>query len=157
MSLDNRWEIPRTSYPATKVGYFQWRAFLKTRQADLASAICIGCNFTTEEAEAVAALIKKEDLKKNEETQVLEDVACLVFLSDQLEAFGKKVVADTGGKEGEGSLNANGSNIEVEEDKVVDILRKSWGKMSERGRELALQLEMGERARGLVGRALGGS
>jgi hypothetical protein len=127
-----RWEIPRSSYPATKAGYFAWRTFLKSRQADLASAICIGCNFTAEEAEAVAALIRKEDLKQNEETQVLEDVACLVFLDDQFEEFEKG----------------------MEEDKMLGILRKTWGKMSEEGRRLALGIGMSEKSRGLVEKAL---
>jgi hypothetical protein len=128
----NRWEVPRSSYPATKAGYLNWRSFLKKRQADLASAICIGCNFSTAEAEAVAALIRKEDLKKNEETQVLEDVACLVFLDDQFEEFEK----------------------EHDEEKIVTILRKTWGKMSEKGHDLALQINMSEKAKGLVVKAL---
>lgn len=51
-------------------------------------------------------LIRKEDLKSNEETQVLEDVACLVFLDDQFEEFEKG----------------------VEEEKMLGILRKTWGK-----------------------------
>ena len=76
-----RWEIPRSSYPATKPGYLQWRSFLKKRQADLAAAICLGCNYAPDEAEEVARLIRKEDLRTNEETAVLEDVACLVFLN----------------------------------------------------------------------------
>jgi hypothetical protein len=127
-----RWEVPRSSYPATKSGYLNWRSFLKKRQADLASAICIGCNFSAAEAEAVAALIRKEDLKKNEETQVLEDVACLVFLDDQFEEFEK----------------------EHDEEKIVSILRKTWGKMSEEGHDLALQINMSEKAKGLVVKAL---
>jgi NTP pyrophosphatase (non-canonical NTP hydrolase) len=130
-----RWEIPRDSYPMTKAGYLSWRTFLKKRQADLASAICIGCNFTTEEAEEVAKLIRKEDLKRNKETQILEDVACLVFLDDQFEAFEKEV---------------------GDEVKIVNILRKTWGKMSERGHELALEIPMQERSRELIGRALAG-
>ncbi|PQE12150.1 glutamyl-tRNA synthetase protein [Rutstroemia sp. NJR-2017a BVV2] len=129
-----RWEIPRSSYPATKAGYFAWRTFLKKRQGDLAAAICIGCNFTSEEAEAVAALIRKEDLRENEETQVLEDVACLVFLDDQFEEFEKG----------------------MEEEKMLGILRKTWGKMSEEGRRLALEIGMSEKSRGLVEKALGG-
>jgi ribosomal protein L22 len=127
----DRWEVPRSSYPATKAGYLNWRSFLKKRQADLASAICVGCNFSTAEAEAVAALIRKEDLKNNE-TQVLEDVACLVFLDDQFDEFEK----------------------EHDEEKIVTILRKTWGKMSEKGHELALQINMSEKAKGLVEKAL---
>jgi len=127
----DRWEVPRSSYPATKAGYLNWRSFLKKRQADLASAICVGCNFSTAEAEAVAALIRKEDLKNNE-TQVLEDVACLVFLDDQFDEFEK----------------------EHDEEKIVTILRKTWGKMSEKGHELALHINMSEKAKGLVEKAL---
>jgi len=127
-----RWEIPRDSYPMTKAGYLNWRAFLKKRQADLASAICVGCNFTAEEAEEVAKLIRKEDLKKNEETQILEDVACLVFLDDQFEAFEK----------------------EHDEETIVSILRKTWGKMSERGHELALKIPMSTSSKELIGKAL---
>jgi len=130
----HRWEVPRSTYPATKAGYLAWRTFLKKRQADLAAAICVGCNYTSEEAEAVAALIRKEDLRSNEDTQVLEDVACLVFLDDQFDAFEK----------------------EHDEDKIISILQKTWGKMSERGRELALEMKLGERAKALVGKALAG-
>ncbi|RDW87320.1 hypothetical protein BP5796_03014 [Coleophoma crateriformis] len=127
-----RWEVPRSSYPMTKPGYLNWRSFLKKRQADLAAAICVGCNFKTEEAEQVAALIRKEDLKKNEETQILEDVACLVFLDDQFDAFEK----------------------EHDEEKIISILRKTWGKMSEKGHELALNMELSDSSKALVGKAL---
>ena len=128
-----RWEIPRSSYPMTKSGYLAWRTLLKKRQADLASAICERCNFTSEEAEEVARLIRKEGLKSNEDTQILEDVACLVFLDDQFEAFEK----------------------EHDEAKVVGILRKTWVKMSVKGHDLALQMRMPEECKILIGKALG--
>lgn len=118
----------------TKPGYLNWRAFLKKRQAELAAAICVGCNFTREEAEDVARLIRKEDLKNNEETQILEDVACLVFLDDQFEAFEK----------------------EHDETKIISILRKTWGKMSEKGHELAMQIHMSDSCKDLIGKALAG-
>lgn len=127
-----RWEVPRDTYPKTKAGYFAWRTFLKKRQADLAAAICIGCNFTTEEAEQVAKLIRKDDLKQNEETQILEDVACLVFLDDQFEEFEKS----------------------HDEEKIIGILRKTWGKMSERGHELAMEIPMSDTSKALIGKAL---
>ena len=100
----------------------------------MAAAICVGCNFTEEEAGEVAKLIRKEDLKKNEETQILEDVACLVFLDDQFEAFEK----------------------EHDENKIIDILRKTWGKMSEMGHELALGIPMSDTSKELIGKALAG-
>lgn len=129
-----RWEIPRDSYPMNKVGYHAWRTYLKKRQADIASEICLECGFPEDEANRVAALIRKEDLKKDEETQILEDVACLVFLDDQFEEFEKQ----------------------HDEDKIVKILQKTWGKMSDKGHELALEISMSDRARSLVEKALSG-
>ncbi|TKA66860.1 hypothetical protein B0A49_05646 [Cryomyces minteri] len=127
-----RWETPRSSYPMTRPGYHAWRTFLKKRQAEQAFQICRDCGYSEEEAERVAALIRKEDLKQDEETQVLEDVACLVFLDDQFEEFEK----------------------EHNEEKIINILRKTWGKMSERGHELALAMPMAGRPQELVQKAL---
>lgn len=129
-----RWEVPRSSYPEGRAGYLRWRAYLKTRQAEQVKAICLEAGLREAEAERVAALIRKEDLKKDDETQMLEDVACLVFLDDQFEEFRRG----------------------HDEEKIVGILRKTWGKMSERGRGEALKMTegMGEEQRGLVERAV---
>jgi hypothetical protein len=130
-----RWEIPRSSYPMTRIGYHAWRTFLKKRQASLVTEICVSAGYPQETADRVGALIRKEDLKEDEETQVLEDVACLVFLDDQFEAFEK----------------------EHDEEKILGILRKTWGKMSPKGREMALGMGMEGRSKELVEKALAGS
>jgi hypothetical protein len=135
-----RWEIPRSSYPEGKAGYFAWRTYLKKRQGELTRDICLSCGFSSVEAERVESLIGKEGLKKGEgngdpEVQVLEDVACLVFLDDQFEEFERG----------------------HDEEKIVGILRKTWGKMGTRGQELALQIKMSARAAELVQKALTGS
>ena len=127
-----RWEIPRDSYAMNKVGYHAWRTYLKKRQADIALQICLDCGYSEDDAMRVAHLIRKEDLEKDEETQTLEDVACLVFLDDQFEDFKKQ----------------------HDEEKMVKILQKTWGKMSERGHKLALELPMSERCRDLMSKAL---
>ncbi|KAE8846721.1 hypothetical protein HRS9122_03628 [Pyrenophora teres f. teres] len=129
-----RWEVPRSSYPMTRPSYHAWRSFLKTRQASLVEAICLESGFSAEDAATVGALIRKEGLKVNEETMVLEDVACLVFLDDQFEAFEK----------------------EHDEEKIVGILRKTWGKMSQEGKRLAGEVRMDERGRELMAKALEG-
>lgn len=134
-----RWEVPRSSYPDGKAGYFAWRTYLKKRQAEQVHEICRQCGFSAEEADRVASLVKKEDLKKGEgngdaEVQILEDVACLVFLDDQFEKFEK----------------------EHDEEKIVGILKKTWAKMGVRGKELALGIEVSGRARELIQRALAG-
>lgn len=127
-----RWEVPRDSYPMTRIGYHSWRTFLKKRQADQAWQICKDCGYSEEEAERVASLIRKEDMKTDEESQILEDVACLVFLDDQFEDFEK------------------GHN----EEKIISILRKTWIKMSDKGHELALKIPMSERSQDLMRKAL---
>lgn len=129
-----RWEVPRNTYPMNKIGYHAWRTYLKKRQAELASQICLDCGYSEEDAERVAALIRKEDLKKDEDTQTLEDVACLVFLDDQFEEFEKQ----------------------HDEDKIIRILQKTWSKMTDRGHELALEVPMSDRAKSLVAKALSG-
>ena len=130
-----RWEVPRDSYAMNKVGYHAWRSYLKQRQADMASQICLDCGYSENDATRVAHLIRKEDLKRDEETQTLEDVACLVFLDDQFEAFEKQ----------------------HDQEKIVKILQKTWGKMSEKGHALALELPMSKRCKDLVSQALAGT
>ncbi|OJJ57455.1 hypothetical protein ASPSYDRAFT_69624 [Aspergillus sydowii CBS 593.65] len=130
-----RWEVPRTDFPATKIGYHSWRSHLARRQAEIARGFCIEAGYDEPFAERVAALVRKEGLKSSGEdadVQVLEDVACLVFLEDQLEDF----------------------QSGYDEEKVIGILRRTWAKMSERGRELALGMELSGKSKELVGRAL---
>lgn len=131
-----RWESPRSSYPATKIGYHSWRGALQRTQAALAEKICLEAGYSSEEAARVGAMVRKADLKKGDpDTQTLEDVACLVFLDDQFDAFEREL---------------------ADEAKIVDILRKTWGKMSEAGRAEALKLDLSERGGELVKMALEG-
>ncbi|KAF2083458.1 hypothetical protein K490DRAFT_60474 [Saccharata proteae CBS 121410] len=129
-----RWEIPRSSYPMTKPGYLSWRTSLKNRQAELATSICVTAGVAASTAERVGALVRKENLRKDAETMVLEDVACLVFLDDQFDEFRRG----------------------HDEEKIVGILRKTWAKMSEEGRRLALGMGLEGRSRELVEKALAG-
>lgn len=77
--------------------------------------------------------MRKEGLNKaDEETQALEDVACLVFLDDQFEEFEKN----------------------HDEDKIIHILRKTWAKMGEKGRQMALEMQMEGRPAELMEKAL---
>ena len=130
-----RWEVPRSTYPMTRPGYLSWRTFLKKRQGELAALVCLEAGYGKDDADRVASLIRKENLKQDSETQVLEDVACLVFLDDQFAAF----------------------NEGHDEGKIVRIVQKTWKKMSERGRKVALEeVEMTGDCRRVVGLALAG-
>ncbi|GAB0138876.1 hypothetical protein EsDP_00007098 [Epichloe bromicola] len=135
-----RWELPRSSFPMTRPGYLSWRAKQKSQAAskvaELLTASTIQPPFSDGERDRVAALIRKEGLSTDNETKVLEDVACLVFLDDQFDDFEAK--------------------DDIDEEKMVAILRKTWGKMTEEGRQLALGMDLSDRAKTLIGKALGG-
>ncbi|KAH8891367.1 hypothetical protein GQ53DRAFT_720734 [Thozetella sp. PMI_491] len=134
-----RWEIPRSTYPMTRPGYLTWRTKLKSQAAsqvaELLGSPAIQPPIPPEEVNRIAGLIRKEGLGQDEETQVVEDVACLVFLDDQFDDFEKRP--------------------EIDEDKVVSILKKTWAKMSPRGHALALQMQFSDRAKALIEKALG--
>lgn len=127
-----RWRIPRDSYPAGRVGYLTWRRDLKAYHAQRAAEILGPLGFEEAGIARVGALLRKERLKQDPESQALEDVACLVFLEHEFAAFA----------EGHG------------DDKVVDILRKTWRKMSDVGHRAALALPLEGRAGRLVAQAL---
>ena len=127
-----RWEIPRESYDMNRIGYLKWRQDLKKFHAQKASEILKKVGYSEETIDKVTFLLEKKQLKKNEDTQTLEDVICLVFLEYYFEPF-----AD-----------------EHPEDKIIDILQKTWRKMSEKGHQAALQLPLSEKALALVAKAI---
>lgn len=77
-----RWEVPRSSYPMTKLGYHSWKRDLQKRQADLMGEI-VEKYYHREQTDRAMALVSKEGLLKARadssvsDVQILEDVACL--------------------------------------------------------------------------------
>ena len=118
-----RWLVPRTSFPEGKPGYFAWRKSLYTKQAERARELLLAAGVPANEASEVVTWVSKTGLKSNPGTQALEDAACLVFLENEISAF-----------------TAQHANYPRE--KFVDIIRKTWRKMSPRAHELALGLEL---------------
>ena len=116
-----RWEIPRASYPATPEGYKAWRTRLLGYHAEIGAAVLRECSYDEAAIAAVATLLRKERLKRNPDAQLLEDVIGLVFLQHYLADF----VARHSG---------------YDEAKFVDILQKTFRKMSSRGRDAAATL-----------------
>lgn len=129
-----RWEIPRESYDMNRVGYLKWRQDLKKFHARKATEILEQVGYSQELIDKVAFLLEKKQLKKNEDTQTLEDVICLVFLEYYFEPFA----------------------AEHPEDKIIDILQKTWRKMSEKGQEAALQLPLSKKSHVLISKAIEG-
>jgi hypothetical protein len=113
-----RWEIPRDSYPRDRIGYLKWRTELKNMHARIAGEILGETGYDGETIARVQSLLKKERLKQDAEAQVLEDVVCLVFLENWFADFAKQ----------------------HDPDKIVDIVAKTWKKMSPAGHEAALAM-----------------
>ena len=130
-----RWAIPRSDYPMDRIGYLKWRTTLYKFHADELAGIMAQTGYDAETIARVGSLVRKERIKSDPEAQTLEDVICLVFLENYFAEFAAS----------------------HDEEKVVNILRKTWGKMSERGRGVALTLEIPSAARRLVERALSDS
>jgi Domain of unknown function (DUF4202) len=127
-----RWESPRENYPLTKPGYLKWRADLKKFHAEKSGAILREVGYDDETIRRVQELNLKKNFPADAECCVLEDALCLVFLEFQFAALAAK------------------SNDE----KMVNALKKSWGKMTEAARAEALKLNFGERERKLIEAAL---
>jgi hypothetical protein len=127
-----RWEIPRSTYPMDRKGYLQWRNELKGHHARIAAEILSSCGYDAATIDDVKFLLLKKELFHNANTQTLEDVICLVFIEYYLEAF------------------AAGQ----EDEKVVDILRKTLKKMSGRAIEEAGRIKVSERIGELIGKAV---
>jgi hypothetical protein len=126
-----RWIIPRSQYPPGRDGYMQWRKTLANFHAERAGAILREVGYDGATIGRVQALLRKERLKLDPETQLLEDVIGLVFLENYFAEFAKQ----------------------HDEPKLLTILRKTWAKMSPRGRQAALGLDLPPAARVLVEKA----
>jgi len=132
-----RWTSARTSYPEGKVGYLSWRRALYVLQAERARGLLLEAGVPASEAAEVATWVSKTGLKTNPGTQALEDAACLVFLENEIADFA-------------------GTHTHYPEEKFVDILRKTWRKMSPGAQAEALTLQLPPAIAALVRTALGG-
>src|SRR5690606_9309475 len=98
-----RWEVPRQSYPDGRKGYLQWRSTLMKLHAEKAESILLSCGYDHDTIDKVKFVLQKKQLHQHHpDSQVLEDVICLVFIQYYLNDFASK----------------------HDDEKVVDILRK---------------------------------
>jgi tRNAThr (cytosine32-N3)-methyltransferase len=132
-----RWLTPRATFPEGKVGYLSWRRSLYTKQAERARAILLSAGVPADEAADAATWISKSGLKTNPGTQVLEDAAVLVFLENEIADFAAK-------------------NADYPREKFIDILQKTWRKLSPAGQQAALGLDLPPAIAGLIHDALAG-
>jgi hypothetical protein len=127
-----RWKIPRSSYPEGRVGYLQWRTQLARFHADRAAEILASAGYDRALIDQVRRINLKQGMRSDPDVQTMEDALCLSFVEHEFDAFAAK----------------------HDDQKLIEILRKTWKKMSPRGREAALALDVSPRLRELLGRAL---
>jgi Domain of unknown function (DUF4202) len=127
-----RWKIPRDAYPMDRSGYKKWRLDLAVFHGETAGNIMAEQGYDAETIERVKDLLLKRGLKRDDEVQVLEDVICLVFLEFYLEDFAAK----------------------HDEPKLIDIIQKTWNKMSDKGHAAALELPLSDSMLQLITKAL---
>ncbi|MBC7607012.1 MAG: DUF4202 domain-containing protein [Burkholderiales bacterium] len=127
-----RWKIPRESYPMDRVGYLKWREDLKKFHAQTTAEILAKAGYSQIFIDRVSFLIEKKLLKKDAETQLLEDVICLVFLEFYFDDFAQK----------------------HDQEKMKNIILKTWHKMSENGHQEALKINFSEANLQLIKEAL---
>jgi hypothetical protein len=123
-----RWTLARDAYPRTTAGYRRWRSELGRRHAETARELALEAGFPEDVAARAREIILHKALARDPDGMTLEDAACLAFLRLEAESFADAHARRT-------SPDASDPS------EVVAILRKTWGKMSDRGREAALRCE----------------
>lgn len=114
-----RWEIPRHTFPEGRKGYLLWRSKLKEMHAHIAGNIMQEHGYDVQSVAQVSKLLMKKGLKTDPEVQVLEDVACIVFLAYYFGDFA----------------------LQHDAEKLRNILLKTLNKMSDKGIAYAKKLD----------------
>jgi hypothetical protein len=113
-----RWTVPRNSYAMTKEGYLAWRTGLYKFHAETAGELMRQAGYDDAMIDQVKLAVGKRQLKVNPDTQMMEDVTDLVFIEHYMLGFA-------------------GKHAEYTEEKWLEIVRKTWKKMSDRAHAFA--------------------
>jgi hypothetical protein len=114
-----RWKSPRNAYPMDRIGYLKWRKDLYKIQANNAAELLLEAGYDDEVIERVRNAVAKKNIKGNADTQLLEDVTDLVFIEHYLLDFVAK-------------------HPDYSDQKWIEIIQKTWHKMSANAHEFAL-------------------
>lgn len=133
-----RWKSPRNAYPMDRVGYLKWRKDLYKFHADTMGELMFQAGYAADDIERAKKMVGKVGIKSNPDTQLLEDVVDLVFIEYYLLDFAEK-------------------HPDYSEDKWIEIIQKTWKKMSDKGQQFALSgaIKLPEPLVPLINKALG--
>lgn len=135
-----RWKSPRNAYPMDRIGYLKWRKDLYKIQANRAAELMLQAGFAEAEIERARNAVAKKNIKGNPDTQLLEDVTDLVFMEHYM-------------------LEFVGKHPDYTEEKWIEIIQKTWNKMSSNAHEFALSgaIKLPEPLAPLVQKAVSGA
>jgi hypothetical protein len=129
-----RWQSPRESYEPGRIGYLKWRKDLQRFHADTSARILTEAGYGEDIIAAVREINLKQGLRTSPDVQTMEDALCLSFLEHEFAEFSAK----------------------HDDAKVIDIVQKTWRKMSDEAHAVALTLPLEGRPARLVQQALSG-
>ena len=115
-----RWKSPRKDYPMNRKGYHLWRTNLYKFHAETTADLLQQAGYEDAFIERVKLAVAKKSLKTNPDTQIVEDIAALVFLQFYMLDFYEKF------------------STEYDKEKWIDIIQRTWNKMSPQAHEFAL-------------------
>ena len=114
-----RWQSPRSNFAMNKQGYHQWRSALYIFHASSVVALMKQAGYGEAEQNRVYDAVAKKNIKRNPDSQLVEDVASLVFIEHYMLGF------------------AN-AKPDYNEEKWIGIIRRTWQKMSDDAHEFVL-------------------
>jgi hypothetical protein len=117
-----RWTVPRDSYPDGRAGYLRWRKSLYGVHADELAAIMRECGYDDASVERGRTIVAKRGLGHDPDVQVFEDAVCLAFLATEYDELADR----------------------LDDEKMVDVVRKTLKKMSAEAIALAAEVPLSE-------------
>mmetsp|Transcript_2258 Transcript_2258/g.2890 ORF Transcript_2258/g.2890 Transcript_2258/m.2890 type:complete len:243 (-) Transcript_2258:103-831(-) len=136
-----RWKSKRSDYPVGRSGYLKWRSDLYSFHGDILSSIMLEEGYEKAEADKIYYILSKKGIKSQEaakrdyDSQTIEDVACLVFLKHYWKPF-------------------TSSQDDINEEKLINIVQRTWKKMSDKGHNAALKLDLPPEELKVINKAL---
>ncbi|MBB1387227.1 DUF4202 domain-containing protein [Pseudoalteromonas sp. SG45-5] len=114
-----RWKSPRSDFEMNKQGYHQWRSALYIFHASTVVKLMQQAGFDETDQNRVYEAVAKKNIKRNPDSQLVEDVASLVFIEHYMLEFTR-------------------SKPDYDEQKWIGIIRRTWQKMSDDAHEFVL-------------------
>ena len=114
-----RWQSPRSNFAMNKQGYHQWRSALYIFHASRVIELMQQVGFNEAQQQRVYAAVAKQDIKRNPDSQLVEDIASLVFIEHYMLAF-------------------TSTKPDYDEQKWLGIIRRTWQKMSVEAHDFVL-------------------